>query len=54
MDVIGCQSNREWGHLTTYSAGEFRASGARRTLRTCPLLTTNFARSLRFLEVPKA
>ena len=38
--------------LKTYCAGEFRASGARRTPGTCPLLGSNFARSRRFLEVP--
>ena len=40
--------------LKTYCADELRASGARRTLGTCPLLDTNFARSQRFLEFPSS
>ncbi|MFM7460523.1 MAG: hypothetical protein ACKO15_06770 [Burkholderiales bacterium] len=38
--------------LKTYCAGESVSSGARRTLGTCLLLTANFTRSRRFLEVP--
>ena len=39
--------------LKTYCVGESVSSGARRTLGTCPLLTANFTRSRRFLEILK-